>query len=66
MKRMGDKREMTPSNTSAISQVNEIVKGLGFKQEELTQAKQDLSHFMPKEGMRKAGLYFTLFMLLKS
>ena len=49
MKRMGDKREMTPSNTSAISQINEIVKGLGFKQEELNQAKQDLSHFMPKE-----------------
>jgi len=49
MRRMGEKRTLTPNHTQAISEINESIKSLGLKPEDISQAKKDLSHYMPKE-----------------
>jgi len=45
----GEKRDVNPNLAQAIKKVNETVRGFGFTQEEIGQAKKDLSHYMPKE-----------------
>jgi len=49
MKRQSDRKSLTPQHTKGIAQINEIIKGLGFSQADIDAAKQDLSHYMPKE-----------------
>ena len=50
MQRLGEeKKRLAPQHTQSITQVNEIVKGLGFKKEEIDAARAELAKYMPKE-----------------
>ena len=50
MQRLGEeKKRLAPQHTRAISQINEIIKGLGFKKEEVDATRAELAKYMPKE-----------------
>jgi len=48
-RRYGDKREITQDHTKALAEINSIIKGLGFSNDEIDAAKQELSKFMPTQ-----------------
>lgn len=44
-----ERREMTPEHRQAFEDINKIVNELGFSSDEVSEARQELSKYMPKE-----------------